>query len=54
MLKVRHFEMSCQILAHFGFHESYTFQKSGTGSNKRPEKLNVHIRKQLEDQFATY
>ncbi len=44
MLKVRHFEMSCQILAHFGFHESYTFQKVGTGSNKRPEKLNVHIR----------
>ncbi len=36
--------MSCQILAHFGFHESYTFQKVGTGSNKRPEKLNVHIR----------
>ncbi len=36
--------MSCQILAHFGFHESYTFQKVGTGSNKRLEKLNVHIR----------
>ncbi len=36
--------MSCQILAHFGFHESYTFQKVGTGSNKKPEKLNVHIR----------
>ncbi len=44
MLKVRHFELSCQILAHFGFHESYTFQKVGTGSNKMPEKLNVHIR----------
>ncbi len=42
MLKVRHFEMSCQILAYFGFHESY--KKVGTGSNKRPEKLNVHIR----------
>ncbi len=41
--------MSCQILAHFGFHESYTFQKLGTGSNKRPEKLNVHIRNRLED-----
>ncbi len=36
--------MSCQILAHFGFHESYTFQKVGTGRNKRPQKLNVHIR----------
>ncbi len=36
--------MSWQILAHFVFHESYTFQKVGTGSNKRPEKLNVHIR----------
>ncbi len=60
MLKVRHFEMSCQILAHFGIHESYTFKKVGTGSNKRPEKLNVHIRNswrtnlQLLGQLATW
>ncbi len=44
MLKVRHFEMSCQILAHFGFHEDTHSKKVGTGSNKRPEKLNAHIR----------
>ncbi len=31
-------------MPNIGFHESYTFQKVGTGSNKRPEKLNVHIR----------
>ncbi len=49
MLKVRHFEMSCQILAHFGFHE-----KVGTGSNKRPENLKCTYKEQLEDQFATY
>ncbi len=44
MLKVRHFEMSCQILAHFGFMRATHSKKVGTGSNKRPEKLNVHIR----------
>ncbi len=43
MLKVRHYEMSCQILAHFGFGATHS-KKVGTGSNKRLEKLNVHIR----------
>ncbi len=44
MLKVRHFEMSCQILAHLDFMRATHSKKVGTGSNKRPEKLNVHIR----------
>ncbi len=44
MLKVRHFEMSCQILAHLNFMSATHSKKVGTGSNKRPEKLNVHIR----------
>ncbi len=44
MLKVRHFEMSCQILPHFWFMRATHSKKVGTGSNKRPEKLNVHIR----------
>ncbi len=36
--------MSCQILAHLDFMRATHSKKVGTGSNKRPEKLNVHIR----------
>ncbi len=38
--------MSCQILAHWlmDFMRATHSKKVGTGSNKRPEKLNVHIR----------
>ncbi len=45
MLKVRHFEMSCQIYwLILDFMRATHSKKVGTGSNKRPEKLNVHIR----------
>ncbi len=50
MLKVRHFEVSCQILVHFGFHESYTFQKVGQVAI-RGRKVKCTYKEQLEDQL---
>ncbi len=44
MLKVRHFEMSwAKYWLILDFMRATHSKKVGTGSNKRPEKLNVHI-----------
>ncbi len=42
MLKVRHFDAKYWLI--LDFMKATHSKKVGTGSNKRPEKLNVHIR----------
>ncbi len=44
MLKVRHFKCHAKYWLILDFMRATHSKKVGTGSNKRPEKLNVHIR----------